>query len=329
MSVPETFVDVILPVPLPRLFTYSVPSDMADIPEPGIRVVVPFGKKKQYSGIIFSVHKNKPKDYETKPILSVLESSPIVTAAQLNFWEWMAEYYQCTLGEVYKAALPSGLKLESETRVYYNPDYIQLDNLPEKTTKTLLFLSEKKVCTIQEINTFLGQKSSMPLLHKLMEEGAVFVSERLKENYKAKTENHLRISEVFRTETKLHEAFNLLEKAPRQLNLLMTLIQKTGGAGNALKGKSIARKDLLEENSSATAALNELIKKEIFEQFSREVGRWIVQKMKYNKKTPSLQPSKKLTKRSKNPLIIKLLSFFTGSPPAEKQKSIFTSLKNT
>jgi primosomal protein N' (replication factor Y) len=285
MTVPETFVDVILPVPLPRLFTYCVPPEMAEIPEPGIRVVVPFGKKKQYSGIVFSVHQNKPKDYETKPILSILESSPIVTSAQLAFWEWMAEYYQCTLGEVYKAALPSGLKLESETRVYYNPDYVQLDDLPEKATKTLLFLSEKKVCTVQEINTFLGQKSSMPLLHKLMEEGAVFVSERLKESYKAKTENHLRIAEPYRTEQKLHEAFNVLEKAPRQLNLLMTLIQKAGGAGNALKGQSVARKELLEENSSATAALNELIKKDIFEQFPMEIGRLDLSKDKIQQKS--------------------------------------------
>ncbi|WP_291858887.1 primosomal protein N' [Marinilabilia sp.] len=273
MTDPEIFVDVILPIPLPRLFTYCVPPDMVENLEPGIRVVVPFGKKKQYSGIVFSVHQNKPTDYETKPILSVLESSPIVNTSQLDFWQWMAEYYQCTLGEVYKAALPSGLKLESETRVYYNPDYIQLDDLPEKAIKVLSLLSEKKVCSIQEINTFLNQKSSVALLHKLMEENAVFVSERLKESYKAKTENYLRIAENYRSEQKLHEAFDLLEKAPRQLNLLMTLIQKTGGAGNVLKGTGIARKDLLDENNSATSALNELIKKEIFEQYALEVGR--------------------------------------------------------
>ena len=270
---PEIFVDVILPIPLPRLFTYWVPPDMAGNLQSGIRVVVPFGKKKQYSGIIFSVHQNKPADYETKPILSVLETSPIVNSAQLDFWQWMAEYYQCTLGEVYKAALPSGLKLESETRVYYNPDYIQVDELPEKVVKTLSFLAEKKFCSVQEINTYLNQKSSMSILQKLMEEGAVFVSERLKESYKAKTENHLRIGENYRTEQQLHEAFNVLEKAPRQLNLLMTLIQKTGGAGMALKGTGIARKNLLEENNSATAALGELIKKGIFEQYAHEVGR--------------------------------------------------------
>lgn len=273
MTNPEIFVDVILPIPLPRLFTYWVPPDMVENLEPGIRVVVPFGKKKQYSGIVFLVHQNKPADYETKPILSVLESTPIVNASQLDFWQWMAEYYQCTMGEVYKAALPSGLKLESETRVYYNPDYIQLDDLPDKAIKVLSLLSEKKVCSIQEINTFLNQKSSMTLLHKLMEEGAVFVSERLKESYKAKTENYLRITENYRTEQKLHEAFDLLEKAPRQLNLLMTLIQKTGGTGNVLKGTGIARKDLLDENNSAATALNELIKKEIFEQYALEVGR--------------------------------------------------------
>ncbi len=273
MTQPDTFVDVILPIPIPRLFTYQVPEDLTGNLESGIRVVVPFGKKKQYSGIVFSIHHNKPADYETKPILSVLESNPIVNSAQLDFWQWMAEYYQCTLGEVYKAALPSGLKLESETRVYYNPDYIQLDDLPEKATKLLSFLSEKRVCSVQEINNFLEQKSSMALLQKLMEEGAVFVSERLRESYKAKTENHLRIGDNYRSEEGLHEAFNILEKAPRQLNLLMTLIQKTGGAGNALKGQGLSRKHLLNENNSAAGALGELVKKGIFEQYAHETGR--------------------------------------------------------
>jgi primosomal protein N' (replication factor Y) len=270
---PDFFADVILPLPLPRLFTYFVPPEMAEGLEQGMRVVVPFGKKKQYSGIVSSIHHNQPTEYNTKPLITVLERTPIVNALQLDFWQWLAEYYQCTLGEVYKAALPSGLKLESETRIYYNPDYEQTGDLPEKTLKVLSFLSEKKFCSIGEINDFLQQKSSVALLQMLLEEGAVFVSERLKEGYKAKKENHLRLGKEFRTEEALHNAFDILERAPAQLNLLMMLIQKAGGAGKVLAGAGIARKMLLPAGNGSASPLNELIKKGIFEQFAQEVGR--------------------------------------------------------
>ncbi len=269
----ELFADVILPLPLPRLFTYYVPEDMENGLEPGIRVVVPFGKKKQYSGIIFSLHYNKPEAYQTKPILSVMERTPIVTGHQLNFWQWMADYYQCSLGEVYKAGMPSGLKLESETRVYYNPDFVESSDLPEKAKNILSFLSEKKVCSIGEINNYLEQKSSINIIQTLMEEGAVFVSERLKESYKKKRENYLALGKNYRNEDALHEAFNVLEKAPKQLHLLMSLIQKTGGTGKAMEGKSISRKVLLSDDKNAASPLNELIKKGIFEQFEQEIGR--------------------------------------------------------
>ncbi|MGQ1890101.1 replication restart helicase PriA [Thermophagus sp. OGC60D27] len=271
---PDLYADIILPVPLPRLFTYQVPAEPEfKHLEPGIRVVVPFGKKKQYSGIIYCLHRNRPESYDTKPILSVLDKSPVVTAKQLDFWQWIAEYYQCTLGEVYKAALPSGLKLESETRVYFNPDYEQSDELPEKAVKLLFFLSEKKVATIGDINDFLEQKNSFNLLQKMIDEKAVFVTEQIKEGYRPKKENFLRVGETYRNETELHEAFNHLEKAPRQLELLMRLIQLVGGAGNALQGKTISRKLLLKEHPGSTTALNELIKKKILEQQAIEVGR--------------------------------------------------------
>jgi primosomal protein N' (replication factor Y) len=270
---PDIYADIILPLPLPKLFTYHIPPDLNPYPERGTRVVVPFGKKKQYSGIVFSIHNKKPKEYETKPVLSVLDNSPVVTPKQIDFWEWIAEYYQCTLGEVYKAALPSGLKLESETRVYYNPDYEQTGELPEKAIKLLSFLSEKKVCSVAEINDFLNQKNSLNLLQTLIDESAVFVTERLKDRYRPKTENHLRLNEKCRNEKSLHEAFNSIEKAPRQTELLMKLIHLTGGAGNAMKGKSVSRKALLKENPGAASPLNELIKKGILEQFPLQTER--------------------------------------------------------
>jgi primosomal protein N' (replication factor Y) len=103
------FVDVILPLALPKLYTYSIPDNLNGNVKPGFRVVVQFGKKKLYSAIVFRVHNVAPEAYQTKDILQVIDDEPLVSEVQLKLWEWMAGYYMCSLGEVMKAALPSGL----------------------------------------------------------------------------------------------------------------------------------------------------------------------------------------------------------------------------
>ena len=120
----KKYVDVILPLPLPKSFTYSLPDECAEDVKIGCRVVVPFGRKKFYTAIVLNVHYCAPTEYEVKDISALLDASPILLPVQFKFWEWIADYYLCTQGDVYKAALPSGLKLESETIVEYNPDLI-------------------------------------------------------------------------------------------------------------------------------------------------------------------------------------------------------------
>ena len=117
----KKYVDVILPLPLPKYFTYSLPDECAEEVEIGCRVIVPFGRKKFYTAIVRNVHYCAPTEYEVKDISALLDASPILLSTQFKFWEWLADYYLCTQGDVYKAALPSGLKLESETIVEYNP----------------------------------------------------------------------------------------------------------------------------------------------------------------------------------------------------------------
>ena len=119
----KKYVDVILPLPLPKYFTYSLPDECAEEVEIGCRVIVPFGRKKFYTAIVRNVHYCAPTEYEVKEISALLDASPILLPTQFKFWEWLADYYLCTQGDVYKAALPSGLKLESETIVEYNPDF--------------------------------------------------------------------------------------------------------------------------------------------------------------------------------------------------------------
>ena len=132
----KKYVDVILPLPLPKSFTYSLPDECAEDVKIGCRVVVPFGRKKFYTAIVLNVHYCAPTEYEVKDISALLDASPILLPVQFKFWEWIADYYLCTQGDVYKAALPSGLKLESETIVEYNPDFEADAPLPEPHAAT-------------------------------------------------------------------------------------------------------------------------------------------------------------------------------------------------
>lgn len=137
----EKYVDVILPLPLPKSFTYSLPDECAEDAKIGCRVVVPFGRKKFYTAIVLNVHYCAPTEYEVKDISALLDASPILLPVQFKFWEWIADYYLCTQGDVYKAALPSGLKLESETIVEYNPDFEADAPLPEREQRILDLLA--------------------------------------------------------------------------------------------------------------------------------------------------------------------------------------------
>ena len=137
----KKYVDVILPLPLPKSFTYSLPDECAEDVKIGCRVVVPFGRKKFYTAIVLNVHYCAPTEYEVKDISALLDASPILLPAQFKFWEWIADYYLCTQGDVYKAALPSGLKLESETIVEYNPDFEADAPLPEREQRILDLLA--------------------------------------------------------------------------------------------------------------------------------------------------------------------------------------------
>jgi len=136
------FVDVLLPLPLKQLFTYSVPDIYHQSVKIGERVVVQFGSRKIYTAIVCSIHTNAPTEYETKDIISVLDSYPIVNESQFKLWNWIAEYYMCSVGEVYKAALPSGLKLESETQVIYNPELNYENAFTSQETLILDFLEK-------------------------------------------------------------------------------------------------------------------------------------------------------------------------------------------
>jgi len=199
-----------LPLPLANSYTYCVPTDVSV--EPGRRVVVHFGSKKYYTGIVAKVHDTKPEgDFEVKDIYAVIDSGPIIRDPQLRFWEWISFYYMCKMGDVYKAAIPSGLKLESETVVSLNRDLEIEEKLKPNETKILDTIGEKPVSLV-EIEKRTGIKNIMPPITSLMDRGYIIVAEKLKAGYKPKTETYVRLSDNYASEEKLNLLLGELKK---------------------------------------------------------------------------------------------------------------------
>jgi len=272
----KKFVDVILPLPLPRYFTYSLPEEWADEVQMGCRVVVPFGRKKYYTAIVRNVHYCEPADYEVKEVSALLDAHPILLPEQFKFWEWLADYYLCTQGDVYKAALPSGLKLESETMVEYNPDFESEGRLPEREQKILDLLSAEPEQCVTKLEKDSGLKNILSVIKSLLDKEAIFVKEELRRTYKPKTETRVRLAAEVRNEKRLQELFDELARAPKQLDLLMKYIELSGIlGGDGLKSfpKEVNKKELLLRASASPAVFNGLVDKHIFEVYQQEVGR--------------------------------------------------------
>lgn len=269
----EKFVDVILPLPLQASFTYALPPEMDGQVQIGCRVVVSFGRKKFYTGIVRNVHYLKPQEYEVKEVSAVLDEHPILVPLQFRFWEWLADYYLCTQGDVYKAALPSGLKLESETVVEYNPDFEATEPLSEREQKVLDLLAVEPEQTVTRLEKESGLKNILAVVKSLLEKDALFVKEELKRTYKPKTEIRVRLTEAARNERRLHFFFDELQRrAPKQLDLLMKYIELSGCLGGR-EAKEVSKAVLLKRSGATPAVFSGLVDKGVFEVYQQEVGR--------------------------------------------------------
>ncbi len=267
------FADVVLPLPLDYRFTYRVPSVFQPRIKTGVRVIVQFGKRKFFSALVYHLHQNQPDgEFEIKDIDAILDEEPIIGVRQLQLWEWLANYYCCTLGEVYKAALPSGLKLESQTKVCINPDAVILNEITDKENAVLLLLESRKSATIQDLNRFLGQQSSLAVLKLLLEKNAVIVEEQLRESYKPKVVSTVRLNHEFQTEEKLNEILDQLSrKAKKQEQLLKVFLSETLFSDQ--NKTEIGKKELLEVANSSEASLKGLEDKQILKVFQKETDR--------------------------------------------------------
>lgn len=270
------FADVILPLPLRRLYTYSIPSSMFAQVKCGSRVVVPFGRKRFYTAIVSNIHNTKPLEYEVKDITEVLDSHPIIRSQQINLWNWISEYYLCSVGDVYKAALPSGLKLESETKLAINCDYSATEHsgLTEKEQSIITYLLGCKSAALTDIESNCNLKGALSVVRGLVDRDIVTISEELSRKYRPKTENFIKLTCDLKDNDSMRQLFEQLKGAKKQVTLLIAYIDIASRVRNEQGDMGgVLRKVLLEKSGVSSAVLLSMIKSGIFSQYKHEITR--------------------------------------------------------
>ncbi|MFN8266431.1 MAG: primosomal protein N' [Chitinophagales bacterium] len=254
------YVQVILPLALPKLYTYAVPKQLEAYIQVGIRAEVQFGRQKLYTAIIHSITEQAPIDYAPKEILSVVDEQPIVTPVQLSFWEWLATYYMCTMGDVMQAALPAYFKLDSETYFIKNPNN-DFDNLELSDDEYLIAeaFQHQEELTLKDLTAILQRKTISKVIKSLLNKRVMLIKETLQEKYVPKFEVFIEINPAF-TKNKLptKAAFEAVLKSPKQEAALLAYIELSK------ENKSVKRTELLQKSGSSADVLKALVKKEIF-----------------------------------------------------------------
>lgn len=262
------FAEVILPLALPANYTYRIPAHLAGEVTGGKRVAVQFGKSRIYSALVYRITESFPLRYAPKEIIEVLDDTPLVTEEQFRFWEWIASYYMCSPGEVMMAALPASLKLSSQTKIILNRDSLEREKeLNEKESLVRQALEQQHELTVNDVAKLLGRKTVMPLIKSLIDKEIIYVSEQMAGGYKPKTAAYLQLEDPYRDHEKLRELFGILEKAPRQLDALMTYVRLSKNS------RQVPKKELMEESGVSSAVINSLVEKEIFGLAMKEVSR--------------------------------------------------------
>jgi len=268
------FADVILPLPVGGYFTYYVPEELLNQVQPGMRVIVQFGVRKFYSALVREIHDRKPTAYNTKPIEYLIDTSPVLPVESFQLWEWIAGYYHCTIGEVLKAALPSGLKLESETRINYNSSYIEQPENKLTPREYLLFdvIRERRSLSISELNNSVLKKNSIAIVKELLVKGAVSVEEEMKESYRLKTIPVVQLAERLGSYRALDLALDSLRKVPLQQKMLVGFLDLAEKI--KLNGEiGVTKKELLGSTGLSATVFSGLIKKNILNLADKTIDR--------------------------------------------------------
>ncbi len=263
------FADILLPLPLKGTFTYRVPQVLNGQLDFGMRVVVPFGTNKLYSGLVVRVHDIAPKQLNVKYIVDVIDEVPIISERQFSLWKWIAEYYLCSLGEVMACALPSALKLAGETLLSLHPDFEgDLSSLTEKELIVTEYVAKHPSVSISEIAKLLQIQKIHPIIKSLVEKQIVVTEEEIRDAYRPKREINISFAEPFASdESKIYALLDELEASKRSakqaetLLAFLVMLQKNGN-GNSFSG-SVKKNDLLDNKKVSPSSLQKLLEKEI------------------------------------------------------------------
>ena len=268
------FVDALLPLPIPRHFTYRVPRIWAQVVQKGLRIVVPFGSSKVLTAVIVSVHHQPPKQYQAKYILEILDEVPLVTESQIDLFQWVADYYMCYPGEVFQVALPAGLKISSQSKVQAHPEFSNHQELNEKELVVYQTIVEKGSLTYDEVARIAEVKSPYHIIKSLVGHSAVLIFDELKDRYTPKVIRKIRLCSPWTSQEALTALIKLIEDKPKQIQVLLHYLKFIP----VLRDPELNNKGL-EKSSFSQAELSEsslqtLIKNGYFEVFEVVVSRF-------------------------------------------------------
>ncbi|HON52336.1 MAG TPA: primosomal protein N' [Bacteroidales bacterium] len=267
----QRYADVILPLAVPLLYTYAIPHELASQVQVGTRVLVQLGTRKIYTAIVYSIHLNKPQHYQVKCIDSVLDSIPIVTPIQLQLWDWIAKYYMCTRGEVMKAALPAGLKLESEALLYCNPIFDSIDTLSNNELIVYSAVQNAQGISLDELTKIVKKIPVTRTVHGMLQNKVLLTGEKVIQQYKPKTETRIQLAGSISDETFVNTSFEMVAKAPKQLELFTKFLDLHIKSKNP--DFSILKKELLLVTGCSASIVAELTKKNILVECNTNVSR--------------------------------------------------------
>nr|WP_315152124.1 primosomal protein N' [uncultured Flavobacterium sp.] len=257
------FVEVILPLSLAKTFTYSVSETEFQFIKKGMRVTVPFGKNKIYTALVIEIHNNVPTLYEAKEIHQILDTAPVVTEFQINHWFWIADYYMCAIGDVYRNAMPSALLLESETMITRKNDlFVDESLLSDDEYLIYEALQQQSSLKIQDIISILNKKNIFPVIQKLIDKNILVLQEELQETYKPKLVRYVRLHPKYDSDQGLKDLLEILKSANKQKEIVLNYFQLS-----ASEKKPITVKKLVETAQSSPAIVKALVEKEILEEY--------------------------------------------------------------
>lgn len=268
----NNYVDVIVPLPLEATFTYRVPEHMKGQISVGSRVIVPFGLKKFYTAIVIGTPNLPPEGFEIKDVAMVLDCYPVVRHPQVKLWQWIADYYLCALGDVYRAAVPAGLKIESETFVEINPDYDFAESpvSEQREAEICQQLDHSGGMSVGALSAKLTFKGVPSLVNAMIDRGVLIISEKLVERYRVRYEPYVTL--IPSTPKHIQEAFSLVKGAKKQETLLLAMLELSGAVrGSAVE---VSKAALLDRAGATSAILSALVKKGILRVWKKEISRF-------------------------------------------------------